>query len=447
MRSIYTRPDDVDRTHRRATIKFLEYIHKLGHKTEAYLQKRVADALDPSLTAFASADRQALVTFRDFWSDLHGLVQTCRDADTLHIPVVLIEHLEERLAKIPGLRDCLLVISHTSELMYFEYPRSDRRDRAKDYADIIPGAPQFPAKLALIAMPYSQEASLFSNLLICHEIGHFVFEELKLRTQLVRRINTSLVKWFPNSLSPLDRSWCFDRLMSWAEEIFCDRFAIGLVGPAFSFAYIEFFDLIGVEDEDKINEFSDSHPSDSCRLHEHAEQLKSAGWEPFLDQRGNSFAAFIRRLQQIPSKKYVFTSEQKPRLAGRVLKAYIEDVKPLVRTLVKQKFGGRESRFGGGPELFDCVDAIQKYLSWGVVPATLMREGQPYKPDPILLINAAFLFQLEKVPSLMKRIKIEGKGENDLRQREKWSERVEQWTIKALEDLNFVSVRRKPWQS
>jgi hypothetical protein len=46
--------------------------------------------------------------------------------------------------------------------------------------------------------------------------------------------------------------------------------------------------------------------------------------------------------------------------------------------------------------------------------------------------------------SLMNRI--EGEDVNDLLQREKWCQRVEQWTMKALEDLRLPT-RRKEWGS
>lgn len=272
MRSIYGQHEDVDRTHRGATNDFLDYIVRLGQKTEAYLKKFVAAPPDPGL---AAVDRQNLSTIRDFWSNLHEFVQPSRDADTLHIPAILIEQLESLLGEIPRLRGCRLVISHTPELNYIQYPRKGLQERAQFYADIVRGSPRFPRRLALIAMPYSQDASLFSNLLICHEMGHFAFEELHLEKELSPHIEKSLKRHIDAArLTEPDLSWCRERLWSWAEEIYCDRFAIGLVGPAFSFSYIELFDVDGVADDDQVNEFSDTHPSDACRFHEHAEQFK-----------------------------------------------------------------------------------------------------------------------------------------------------------------------------
>jgi hypothetical protein len=252
-------------------------------------------------------------------------------------------------------------------------------------------------------MPYSQDDSLFSNIIICHEVGHFVFEELKLgETDLSPLIETSLQTHFPTE-SESNLAWCRERLWNWAEEIYCDRFAIGLIGPAYSFSYIEFFDVIGVEGNDGVNEFVDTHPSDSCRFRQHAEQLQDAGWWALLDRDGKSYADAIRRLSNIPTHDYEFNSDEKPELADRVLAAFRDDVLPHIGKLVKNSFQGREAAFGGDAA-FPCVDAIQGYLSWGIVPSTIIHEKQEFVPDAVLLINAAYLFYLEGVTKLIERI-------------------------------------------
>jgi hypothetical protein len=168
--------------------------------------------------------------------------------------------------------------------------------------------------------------------------------------------------------------------------------------------------------------------------------LKYTGWWPLLDRYGKSYADLIRRLQRIPRGRYVFTSEQKPRLARRVLKAFLAII-PVVEDLVKQTFAGREARFRGGDQV-DCVEAIKRYLSWGVVPATLIRSRRAFRPDPVLLINAAYLFQLEDIALLIERI--EPRGVDDLLQQERWCQLVEQWTLKALEDLRLPT-RKEAW--
>jgi hypothetical protein len=231
---------------------------------------------------------------------------------------------------------------------------------------------------------------------------------------------------------------------AWAEEIFCDRFAISLVGPAFSFSYIEMFDVLGIAEDDRVNDFTDTHPSDSCRFFEHSEQLRRTGWWVFLDQqRESSFPSLIRKLASISQTRYRFYSGERTALARRTLKAF-QEIQPFVRVLVARVFQRSEARFRGGEEE-QCVAAIEKYLSWGVVPATIIRNANAFRPDPVLLINAAYRFYLEGIPTLVSRIARPRSDELQfVSQREKWAQRVEQWTIKALEDLQLPS-RRKPW--
>jgi hypothetical protein len=438
IRSIYVQRDDIDRNHREATVEFLKYIADLGHKTERYLHNFASSPPDPD-PDLAAIDRGNLATLRNFWFDLHEFVQPSRDADTLHSPAVLISQLEEQLSTIPRLGGCKLLISHTAELNYVQSSRQELKERAESYVGIVPGSPRFPQKMALIAIPYSQDESLFSNLIICHEIGHFVFEQLHLERQLFPRIKGVL-----NTLSGTDLSWCLQRVWAWAEEIFCDRFAIGLVGPAFSFSYIEMFDVLGLADDDKINDFTDTHPSDSCRFFEHSEQLKRTGWWSLLDQRDSSYTALIRKLANVSSTDYTFYSEDnKSSLEKRALKAFLK-IQRFVGLLVSRVFQGAESRFHGGEQAV-CVEAIEKYLSWGVVPATLIRNKKAFSPDPVLLINAAYCFYLEGIPTLISRINQSRREQSQyVSQREKWSQRVEQWTIKALEDLRLPT-KRKPW--
>jgi len=437
MRSIHARQEDVERTHRSATNDFLSYVAELGKSSDLFLQSLVAVAQDPFMSA---VDRQSLLTIRDFWRDIHEFVKPSRDADTLHSPVELIEQLEDELSRIPNLDGCRLLICHTPELNYIQFPRASRRERAEHYAASVPGSPQFPNKLALIAIPYSQDSSLFSNIIICHEMGHFVFEELGLENDLSPHIENSLEAHFPDA-TETDLSWCRERLWNWAEEIYCDRFAIGLIGPAYSFSYIEFFDVIGEEESDGVNEFIDTHPSDACRFHEHAGQLERGGWWSLLDRDGRSYAETIRKLQLIPMQDYAFISDEKPALADKMVPAFL-DVLPHIGTFVTKTFQGAEATFHG-EQSFRCIDAIQSYLSWGIVPATLIHKGQAFMPDAVLLINASYLFYLEGVSTLIDRIKRNREEPlNDVSQREKWGQRVEQWTLKALEDLRLPSQRR-----
>ena len=73
-----------------------------------------------------------------------------------------------------------------------------------------------------------------------------------------------------------------------------------------------------------------------------------------------------------------------------------------------------------------------------MVPSTLVQKRKERFPDAIALINAAYLFYLESLPELMQRIKGQSEDSLSLSLRSKWAERVESWTLKALEDIGLT---------
>ena len=249
MRSICFRKEDIERTHRLATNTFFGYLADLEASTESYLQRFIKTPINP-IPLLASLDRENLLNFRLFWNKLHEFAKPVRDADTLHAPVVLIDHLEKSLTQLKGLQRAKILVYHTARLNYLQHPRGHIREGGRRYANMLRKLvrgriPEFPDQLALVAIPYSQDSVLFSNLLLCHELGHFVFEEFAVSQMLAPHYKSSLKGLLGRNPSAMEVSWCTNRLASWSDEIFCDRFAIALMGPAASFSYIELFDLIG----------------------------------------------------------------------------------------------------------------------------------------------------------------------------------------------------------
>jgi hypothetical protein len=148
--------------------------------------------------------------------------------------------LTSRFRLIAGFDQAEFAVLHSTELNYFQMRASDMREFAKQIAAIVPGAPPFP-QLGIVAIPYSQSSSLFLNVALSHEMGHFAFQErdeaAKLSPAVVKAIQASA----GSTLPPLDLAWCKGRVLRWCEEVYCDLFALSLVGPAFSFSFIELF--------------------------------------------------------------------------------------------------------------------------------------------------------------------------------------------------------------
>lgn len=440
--SIYKRRDEPERTHREATVQFLRYVRELGENSQTFLQTYIQRAVDaPGDISLARYERQGLTTIRDFWGSLHELVRPAEDAHTLSIPVAFIEFLKRTLSQVQGLEGCDLAISHTTALNYFFNPRADLKYYAEKYQAVVGGSPAFPRKLALIEMPYSQGTNLFMNLVICHELGHFAFEELGIEASLSREIDDVLKTLSGyDEMSEPDLSWCRERLKYWSEEIYCDRFAVGLIGPAYSFAYVELFDMIGTSDTGDVVEFYDTHPADACRFKEHEDQLRSCGWWDLLGQNPRtSYVDLISKLAGVPEAEYTYDSEEKTSLADPVLKAFLA-LKPKIASLVRDTLRDKMRRFRGDADRKE-IGLVRRYLGYGVVPSTLVSNKEETVPDPVALINGAYLFYLESLSELMK--KIAGQSEISLSHRSKWAERVEMWTLKALEDLSLLSRRKE----
>jgi hypothetical protein len=226
-------------------------------------------------------------TFKGYLRLLHALIKPAADAHSLTIPGPLVELACQQLQRINGMVNSRLLILLTSEFMYFQRPHTDLKDEARDIQEFIPEA-VFPAKLGFIEIPYSQGSGFFTNLAIYHEIGHFVYEELSHRDPsraefellaLVKDRSLDMV-FRPRSADAhrvernLQARAVAERILeNWTQELFCDLFAVRLLGPAFSFALIEMIGMLGVS-QDQYLRFDTDHPAPACRFAEHVRLLR-----------------------------------------------------------------------------------------------------------------------------------------------------------------------------
>ena len=182
-------------------------------------------------------------------------------------------------ATYDGLRLAVILIS--PELNYLQYQHSKLKGFASELSRTIPKSPTFPAKLGFIAIPFSQGGTVFTNTLIYHELGHFVFEELNKRRTLNAAITSALTRTLRNAYTSLgydEKAWCRSQLAIWAEERFCDLFALWVSGPAYSFASMELLSLLGMLGTKGAKDFDSEHPPFAFRFSEHYDQLKKHKW-------------------------------------------------------------------------------------------------------------------------------------------------------------------------
>jgi hypothetical protein len=354
---------------------------------------------------------------------------------------------------IKGFESKRFAVLHTNQLNYFQISGSWVRSAASDIAAFVKDdAPDFDKNLGIIALPYSQSSSVFLNFALAHEMGHFAFQE---RAE-AERIRPAIVKALLTVTEGLgldlrDHQWCRDQVLAWCEEIYCDLFALCLIGPCFSFSFIELFGLSRLSSNVAPTgnslppiaiaaKFTDSHPSMAFRISEHVRFLKSKelGWWDEINERdeGGSrertshYLTLMAQAEGLPKEAFKFQSQFRLKLSQVILETFLQAAGEVAR-VVKETFAGVPSETGS---FHDQRSVIEKYLSFGVVPSRLVfPDGTVKSPNVVALLNAANLFYLERLDLLIDKI---DRGRPDcLECRALWAERVEMWTSKALEDI------------
>ncbi|MGO9403914.1 MAG: hypothetical protein ACLPVW_10650 [Terriglobales bacterium] len=430
----------------KSSVDFLEYIRELGEATKAYLNVFPANA--PHDKRLYQDYRQKLETIRSGWVNFHQLIKPAVDADTLNAPYTLIEALTRRLNRLRYFEHSAFAIFHFAELNYLEVPISEITKTTERLKRVIPDQPDFPPDLGLIGIPYSQSSSLYLNCLISHEIGHFAFEKLQLKDRLLPEIQKALEQALGGGLahiSPENLDWSKDRMLSWAEELFCDLFAVCLTGPCYAFTYIETFGLTTILDPGVASGFSVTagsilftrgHPADLFRTKQHVLLLQKLGWWDEVDSIKSHYVDVLRIATGVDESMVEFhTTEQS--YAQETLQAFL-GLSPLIVDLmptVMKAPNGEDIDFGvSGYKRFGSL--VGQYLKEGVVPSTVFDGKDHWYPDTITLLNASMKFYLESLEELMKGIKDQKASLAGHRAR--WIKRLELLTSKAIEDYNLL---------
>ncbi len=281
-----------------ASSLFFEHVGDVARKTLEYLKS--FDSVAPASERRIRAHRLRLISIKNYWLEIHELLKPVADAHALAIPISLVDLLCTRVKGIRGVADAQIAILVSEQLNYFQSRNAGLRDVYTHLSAVVPNLPIFPKGLGFIGIPFSQGSSLFTSLVIFHELAHFIFEETLKGAELDQMIGRATDSTFGSSLSASDKLWTKERLLRWAEEIFCDLFAVRLLGPAYTFAYIELLNLMGVTDPKRVVNFSESHPADACRIREHLSRLQRDGWSEVLDSLNLEYVNFMKDLSSIP---------------------------------------------------------------------------------------------------------------------------------------------------
>jgi hypothetical protein len=420
----------------------IKYVDGLANATLKYLD-RFADAA-PSDPGSYHIYRQKLWDLRSSWAILHNFIEPAVDADTLRLPLSLIQWLTQRLNTIPGCNASRFVVFHTSEVNYLHLNTSWVRSLAGQLSALVPGGQPFPSDLGLIGIPYSQGSTLCLNCLIPHEMGHYVYQETNGFKKLLPHIGHSIGKVLAPkiaSVTPPDLQWCLDRIQSWAQETFCDLFATWMIGPAYAYAYIEIFDLSRLLNPDGKAldlecEFNSSHPSHVFRLQRQIQPLIQLGWWPYVEHLNSHYSVVLQVISKVDPGKFTFSSPEKPHMAADTLASF-ELLSEHIHAFITSLLNTLDS---GVAPFKEYQKDIRNYLSRAIVPSSIIHKGVLTYPDPIAIVNAAYGLQLEALEELINHI--ESQDPTSVLTRSQWIDRLELWTMKAIED-NGLLIRQK----
>ncbi len=424
-----------------ASEKFRNHVTELGDKTSQYLS---TFSLETELAEEGEEDfgspPSELAEIKSAWRQLHPYIKPAIQADTLHQPTSLVEALTSRFREVPNFDQASFTIFHSEEFNYLHLYASEIAALTNKLAKLV-GSNELP-EFGLIGIPSSQSSALFLNCLIAHEMGHYVAAKKRFLAHMLGEAEESLrltmKENYPKNGESLRLPF---KLAKWAEELFCDLFAVQLVGPCFAFAYIELYDQLqllkfdGTLHRDRLRtglEFYATYPSHPFRVQRQAVMLKASAWWRHIQAMKTRHADLLERLANLAEDDHKDANGDK----RQQVEAFLAIIPTIVRFLgeVAGNLDDHVHEFGLlNPTIF-------QYLENGIVPSTLnVRRGEKVetgvRPSFVTLINSGVSFYLERVPALVNRIA--DARDDSIEDRVFWMHKIEGWISKALEDVRL----------
>ncbi|MGD1041504.1 MAG: hypothetical protein ABR913_00405 [Sedimentisphaerales bacterium] len=403
---------------------FLSFCERTADESLKYIENRLEISKSGDEIECKIVNEQ-LSSLIQSWEMLHAFINPVIAADTLKVPHPLISFISEHIGSLNVVKDAKIVIELTPEMNYHQHPLTKLRK-------VLTNPPlnkyyKKEPRLGFLGLPCSQSKSLFMNCQLYHEVGHFIAEETGVfSTEWLDSIDSQLKGDISNS------GWAANTVQTWMGELFADIIAVRLIGPAYTFAYIEQPKLLENLPEKQILTFGIDHPADSLRLREQLDILKEDEWDKSqissLKQweELNRIAA-IKQSDYLPPIDYQDDAVMKPVWEKMMSFLCQKDKLKEIHNLAKKK---TEDRIRP-TDLFNAYgESISEYLSHGVVPSACRKNGE--MPHPIAIINSAVYFLLSGMKGLFDIVQV---TEKDKISSLVWLEhRVEMWCMKAIED-------------
>ncbi len=276
-------------------------------------------------------------------------------------------------------------------------------------------------------------------------MGHFVFQELNLKDELLTDIGRNLEQVLGSDLQNISSDnldWSKDRLASWSEELFCDLFAVWLIGPCYSLASVELFGLTTILDPSQAIGYSAtagsvaffrSHPADLFRVKRQVSFLEELDWWNEIDSINSHYIDVLRSARAVDDDDFTYQTREQ-QYAEETLQAFLA-LAPRVGELVRA-LAGKGAFDTGLASYRRFSELIGQYLSRVVVPSSVFDDKDHWYPDTNALLNSSMKFYLESLDELIRRVKDEQVSLAGDRSR--WMKRVEGLTTKAIEDRGLL---------
>jgi|GEM_PF-2494465 len=441
------------RSHPSDSEKFLDFVVNIAEQTLLFLNKLLHEEVPTD--EHVGVLRGKIADLEAAWTLLQQLVKPVVDADTLHVPqpvVSLVKRRAKEMLSNPA-GDPVLAIEVLSELNFVQIRQVNLLEIEKQFREAmgLGSAITLPPSLGILGVPYSHGPALFMNSLLFHELGHYVFERwrdervenmrtIDLRQRLLEKVEPAIRSHFPEIDNKDRLEAMFEFILPWWEEIFCDLFAVHMVGPVFTCVFWEYMNITGTIDAEKADLFHASHPSDRFRFGEQVFLLSKLDWSDVLSKSGIEVVETIRRDLEIAENCYEHKIPERP-YDPQWLPAGFPDTPvrvfsdglAVVRELVNEVMG----EFAGKPEGdFGKEDKnIRLCLEHGIVPSALYRQKLDSSDRMITLINSAYFFQLSPMDKLFKIVKGVDSESIPIADDARLRQRVEEWTLKAISDI------------
>jgi hypothetical protein len=424
--------------YRKSSYEFFSHLDKLIGMTLKYLED--LPQKPSKYPQIQRSVRQKLQVLRSSWGKLHRYIKPSLDADALHIPLSLLDAFQDLLQQVPRCGEFEFAVFQLTEVNYAMLTYEEVNRIANRIAGMVKGK-EFPPALSLVGIPYSQSSGLFLNCLIPHEMAHFVYQE-RVGPEIKLKVDEILNVYHPAKTGTpeekLELSQIRGLINTWVEEVFCDLFAISLIGPAFTFAFAEMTSaaLIGEEGQrnaTKAFDFSLSHPADVARFYLHKRHLKALGWWEPIERWKCSPVRLLRYCERV-HKQTALSPEINQGTSVRLnLQCFWEACEWLLK-FVKEEVPSPATEI---KDFFDQYRVISNYLKRAIVPSTIVTDSGVVHPSPAVLINSGYRFVLEELHKLLRNI--EKRSENSVADRSWYTERLELWVLKALEDWRLLN--------